>query len=137
MFSDLMLILGVAVLSIALRSFYHPVLRKLGAFGVLCTSFVAGWKLSGYWQVGLFCASSWLLLPWLEILDLVRQHALEKWLPIASGDRHLADQRPIGDTDGLGCRLVLGDDVTVVLGQDEAARLLHDCALSAVKSLER
>jgi len=65
MFSDLMLILGVAVLSFALRSFYHPLLRKVGAFGVLCTSFVAGWKLSGYWQVGAFCASSWLLLPWL------------------------------------------------------------------------
>jgi len=84
MFSDLMLILGVAVLSIALRSFYHPVLRKLGAFGVLCTSYVAGWKLSGYWQVGLFCASSWLLLPWLEILTRVRRLTL----PLEKNLRH-------------------------------------------------
>jgi hypothetical protein len=84
MFSDLMLILGVAVLSIALRSFYHPVLRKLGAFGILCTSYVAGWKLSGYWQVGLFCASSWLLLPWLEILTRVRRLTL----PLEKNLRH-------------------------------------------------
>lgn len=84
MFSDLMLILGVAVLSIALRSFYHPVLRKLGAFGVLCTSFVAGWKLSGYWQLGLFCASTWLLLPWLEILTRVRRLTL----PLEKNLRH-------------------------------------------------
>ena len=84
MFSDLMLILGVAVLSLALRSFYHPFLRKLGAFGVLCTSFVAGWKLSGYWQVGLFCASSWLLLPWLEILTRVRRLTL----PLEKNLRH-------------------------------------------------
>jgi hypothetical protein len=84
MFSDLMLILGVAVLSVALRSFDHPLLRKLGAFGVLCTSFVAGWKLSGYWQIGAFCASSWLLLPWLEILTRVRRLKL----PLEKNLRH-------------------------------------------------
>jgi hypothetical protein len=84
MFSDLLLILGVAVLSVALRSFHHPLLRKLGAAGVLCTSFVAGWKLSGYWQVGAFCASSWLLLPWLEILTRVRRLKL----PLEKNLRH-------------------------------------------------
>ena len=84
MLSDLLLILAVAILSLALRSFYHPVLRKLGAFGILCTSFVAGWKLSGYWQVGLFCASSWLLLPWLEILTRVRRLTL----PLEKNLRH-------------------------------------------------
>lgn len=84
MLSDLLLIFAVAVLSLALRSFHHPLLRKLGAFGVLCTSFVAGWKLSGYWQVGLFCASSWLLLPWLEILTRVRRLTL----PLEKSLRH-------------------------------------------------
>ena len=76
MFSDLLLILGIAALSLALRSFEHPVLRKLGALGVLATSFVAGWRLSGLWQIGAFCASSWLLLPWLEILTRVRKLTL-------------------------------------------------------------
>ena len=76
MFSNLLLILGAAVLSLALRSFYHPVLRKLGAVGVLATSFLAGWLLTGYWAVGAFCAASWLLLPWLEILTRIRRLTL-------------------------------------------------------------
>lgn len=86
MLSDLLLILGVAVLSYSLRSFYHPMLRKLGAVGVLCTSFLVGWRLSGFWQVGVFCASSWLLLPWLEILTRVRKLTL----PLEKNLRHKA-----------------------------------------------
>jgi hypothetical protein len=84
MLSDLLLILGVAALSLALRSFDHPVLRKLGAAGILATSFLVGWKLSGYWQIGVFCASSWLLLPWLEILTRVRRLTL----PLERNLRH-------------------------------------------------
>jgi hypothetical protein len=76
MLSNLLLILGAAVLSLALRSFYHPVLRKLGALGVLATSFLAGWRLTGYWAIGAFCAASWLLLPWLEILTRIRRLTL-------------------------------------------------------------
>ncbi len=76
MLSDLLLTLGVAVLSLALRSFHHPILRKLGALGVLATSFIAGWRFTGYWGVGAFCAASWLLLPWLEILTRVRRLTL-------------------------------------------------------------
>jgi hypothetical protein len=76
MFSNLLLILGAAVMSLALRSFHHPALRKLGAVGVLATSFVAGWKLTGYWVVGAFCAATWLLLPWLEILTRIRRLTL-------------------------------------------------------------
>src|ERR1051325_10754958 len=84
MLSDFLLILGVAVLSFSLRSFYHPVLRKLGALGVLATSFLVGWRLSGFWQIGVFCASSWLLLPWLEILTRVRKLTL----PLEKNLRH-------------------------------------------------
>src|SRR4051812_17049872 len=76
MLSNLLLILGVAALSLALRSFNHPFLRKLGAAGIMVTSFLVGWLMSGYWQVGVFCASSWLLLPWLEILTRVRKLTL-------------------------------------------------------------
>lgn len=71
-----MLILGVAVLSMALRTVAHPVPQKLGAFGVLATSYLIGWKFTGYWFVGLLCASSWLMLPWLEILTRVRRLTL-------------------------------------------------------------
>src|SRR5262249_9428783 len=60
-----------------------------------------------------------------------------KCLPIAAGDRYLADQRSIGDADGLGCRLVLDGDVAVVLRQDESTRFLHDCTLGAMQRFER
>ena len=42
MLPDLLLILGVVALSLGLRSFRHPALRKLGALGVLATSFLVG-----------------------------------------------------------------------------------------------
>ena len=84
MFSHLLLILGVAVLSLALRSFHSVWTQKLGALGILCTSFLIGWLLSGYIAVGIFCASSWLLLPWLEILTRVRRLTL----PLEKNLRH-------------------------------------------------
>jgi len=82
--SKVLVILGIVALSLSLRSFPHPVLRKLGALGILATSFLIGWLLSGWWQVGAFCASSWLLLPWLEILTRVRKLTL----PLEKNLRH-------------------------------------------------
>lgn len=71
--SHLMLIAGVALLSLSLRSFASVRLQKLGTLGILATSFLIGWLLTGYWPVGLALAASWLLLPWLEILTRVRR----------------------------------------------------------------
>ena len=71
--SDVLLIAGVALLSLALRSFANPVLFKLGTFCILGASFLTGFLFTGYWQVGLVCAGSWLFLPWLEILTRVRK----------------------------------------------------------------
>lgn len=76
MLSNFLLILGVAVLSMALRSFRSVLLQKLGALGVLVTSFLIGWLLTGLWIIGVLCASSWLMLPWLEILTRVRRLTL-------------------------------------------------------------
>jgi hypothetical protein len=76
MLSNFLLILGVAVLSMALRSFRSVVLQKVGALGVLATSFLIGWLLTGLWPIGALCASSWLMLPWLEILTRVRRLTL-------------------------------------------------------------
>src|SRR5580704_17199426 len=73
MLSSLLLILGVAMLSMALRSFHHVVLQKLGALGIFATSFLAGYLMGGKnIFIGLFCASTWLLLAWLEILSRIR-----------------------------------------------------------------
>jgi hypothetical protein len=83
--SRLLIIVGTIALSFSLRTFPSAILRKLGAFGVLVTSFLVGWLLTGgNWGVGLFCASSWLLLPWLEILTRVRRLTL----PLEKNLRH-------------------------------------------------
>ncbi len=85
--SKLLVILGTVAFSFSLRSFPSIVLRKLGALGILATSFLIGWLLSdGNWAVGVFCASTWLLLPWLEILTRVRRLTL----PLEKNLRHKA-----------------------------------------------
>ena len=84
MLSPFLLILGVAVLSFALRSFHHPILQKLGALAILATSFLLGWLLTGFVSVGVACALSWFLLPWLEILTRIRKLRL----PLEKNLRH-------------------------------------------------
>ncbi len=84
MLSNILLILGVLAFSLALRSYANVVAQKLGALGVLTTSFLVGWLLSGYLSVGVFCAVSWLLLPWLEILTRIRKLRL----PLEKNLRH-------------------------------------------------
>lgn len=68
-----LLILGLLTMSFALYSFEGVVFQKLGALGILLTSYTAGYALSGYWQIGVFCAGIWLFLPWFEILTHTRQ----------------------------------------------------------------
>ena len=84
MLPHLLLIAGVAVLSAAFRSFAHPALQKLGAIGILATSFLIGLFSTGSTVVGAVCAGSWLLLPWLEILTRIRKLRL----PIEKNLRH-------------------------------------------------
>jgi len=84
MLFSLLLIAGVAALSMGLRSFDHVLPQKLGALGIFATSFLAGFFLSGYLLVGIFCALSWLLLPWLEILTRIRKLRL----PLEKNLRH-------------------------------------------------
>jgi hypothetical protein len=86
MFSHLLLILGVAVLSVALRSFRPVFVQKLGAIGILCTSFLVGTLLCGHWVFGVGLAASWLMLPWLEILTRIRKLTL----PLERKLRHRA-----------------------------------------------
>lgn len=71
--SHLLLVLGTALLSAALRSFRHPALFRLGTLGIVFTSFLAGWLLGGSVALGTALAASWLFLPWLEILTRVRR----------------------------------------------------------------
>jgi hypothetical protein len=87
MISNLMLVLGVGALSAALRSLHHPVLHRLGTLGIFVTSFLAGWLFTDSILVGLLFASSWIFLPWLEILTRVRRMRL----PI---ERRLEPRKP-------------------------------------------
>lgn len=87
MISHLLLVLGVAALSAALRSLQHPLLFRLGTLGILVTSFLAGWLLGGSVWLGAALAVSWLFLPWLEILTRIRRLRLPM-------DRTLAPCRP-------------------------------------------
>ena len=70
--SPFLLILGVAVLGIALRSFEHAVAQKLGTLAIFAASFLTGWLLMGSLWAGFACAALWLFLPWLELLTRVR-----------------------------------------------------------------
>ena len=74
--TDFLFILAAILLSLGLRSFAHPVLFKLGSFGMLGTSFLVGYFATGRWETGAFFAASWLLLPLLEILTRVRKARL-------------------------------------------------------------
>ncbi len=102
-FSNLLLVLGVAALSLALRTFQSVLLQKLGAIGILATSFLIGWLFTGFWWIGLICASSWLMLPWLEILTRIRKLTL----PVEKSLRH----RHPPNTDVFPSLEALSDEV--------------------------
>src|SRR5438132_7972956 len=72
MFSSIFLVLGVAVLGMAFRSFPHPLMQRLSIVCLLISSFLIGQLASGSWLVGLAVASIWIFLPWLEILTRIR-----------------------------------------------------------------
>ena len=76
MISDILLVVGVGVLSAGLRSFGHPVLFRVGTIGMVLTSFLAGWLIGGSLALGFAFAATWFLLPWLEILTRIRRMRL-------------------------------------------------------------
>src|SRR4029077_14101018 len=78
MLFGLFLTLGVAVLSVALRSYQTSLAQKAGALGILAATFLFVYFLTDSWIWGLAGALSWLLLPWLEILTRIRALRLPK-----------------------------------------------------------
>jgi len=71
--NELMLFVGLVVLTAACLSYAHPILRRLGIFSLGVTSFAAGYLPTRNVWIGLAAASVWVLLPWLEILLRVRK----------------------------------------------------------------
>ena len=63
MLFGLFITLGVAVLSVALRSYESSLSQKVGAFGILTASFLGIYYITGSWILGLLSALSWLRCP--------------------------------------------------------------------------
>lgn len=82
MIFDILIVLGAGVLSFAFRSIQHQVAFRVGTFGLVFTSFLAGWLLGGSLLLGAVFASTWFLLPWLEILTRVRRLRLPVHRPL-------------------------------------------------------
>lgn len=72
MLFPLFLILGVAVLSVALRSFQSAFSQKAGALGILVASYLLVYFLTKNHLLGALAAASWFFLPWVEILTRIR-----------------------------------------------------------------
>ena len=78
MLFGIFLTLGVAALSVGLRSFQNSYLQKAGALGFLVATFLAFYFITGSWAWGLAGAMGLLFLPWLEILTRIRALRLPK-----------------------------------------------------------
>jgi len=68
-----LLIAGLALLSMALRSFDHWLPVRLGNLFVLGTSHLLGWVLTGSHIGGAACVGLWFLLPWIDIVTRIRR----------------------------------------------------------------
>lgn len=87
MLFGLFITLGVAVLSVALRTYQTSIAQKIGALGILAASFLALYFVTGSFVWGVVGAASWLFLPWLEILTRIRALRLPK-------EKHLRPKTP-------------------------------------------
>src|ERR1700730_10092333 len=78
MLFPLFLILGIAVLSVALRSFQSAFSQKAGALGILLASYLLVSFITNSHVLGALAAASWFFLPWVEILTRIRTLRLPK-----------------------------------------------------------
>lgn len=80
--NELLLVLGLLVLTGAFFHFAHPLMRRLGLLTGAVTVFAAGYLLSGSLWVGAGCVGAVLLLPWIEILLRIRKLRLPLRKPL-------------------------------------------------------
>lgn len=75
---ETLIVLGLLILAIALRTARRNLLRKIGALMFLVTSFALFYFVSGSWIIGLLGACLWFLLPWVELLTRIRTMRLPR-----------------------------------------------------------
>jgi hypothetical protein len=73
---ETLIVIGLVVLAVALRSSRMHVFRKLGAFILLAASFYLLYFLTGSLAGGLLGVVLWFFLPWIELLTRVRRMKL-------------------------------------------------------------
>ncbi len=70
---ELLLFIGLIVAAIGCRTFFHPLVRKLGGLLLLVASYLAGYFLTSSHFVGAAAMVSWFMLPWVELLTRIRR----------------------------------------------------------------
>jgi hypothetical protein len=73
---ETLIVIGLVVLAVALRSSRTNLLRKLGALTLLGASFCLFYFLTGHIAGGLVGAVLWFFLPWIELLTRIRRMRL-------------------------------------------------------------
>jgi hypothetical protein len=71
-----LIVIGLIVLAVALRSARGACVRKLGALAFLAASFCVFYFLSGSLLIGSLGVLLWLFLPWIELLTRIRRMRL-------------------------------------------------------------
>jgi hypothetical protein len=94
MLFPLFLILGVAVLSVALRSFQSAFSQKAGALGILLASYLLAYFITDSHVLGALAAASWFFLPWVEILTRIRTLRLPREKQLRPKNAPSADTFP-------------------------------------------
>ncbi len=73
---ETLIVIGLVVLAVALRSARHNGIRKLGALTFLFASFCLFYFLSDSLWIGALGALLWFFLPWVELLTRIRRMRL-------------------------------------------------------------
>ena len=89
-FQKFLLLAGLAVLALALRSFSNPVLRKAGILVVLAASYLGAYFLFRQHLAGVAAVLAWFFLPWVELLTRIRRLRL----PMETRLEHKAPPSP-------------------------------------------
>lgn len=71
--NELLLLLGLLVLTAGCFQFAHPIMRRLGLLSIAATVFTAGYLLAGHIWGGVAGVVALLMLPWIEILLRIRK----------------------------------------------------------------
>ena len=73
---ETLVVIGLVLLALGLRSSRVPVPRKLGAFMLLVASYLALYFIFEKWYYGFLGVIPWFLLPWIELLTRIKRMRL-------------------------------------------------------------